>query len=170
MKVPFVVSSSQPLWCHLLLTQTQDPQAAGHRSADGERLAHSDPQKNPQVPPHICERAFHWLWFTSISPDVVQKKGLDRGINVLLLWCFGCLFFLQGKKVPKPAFLGKQIQELGIGTFRNIATVRQTATLYDALSIFVERRVSALPVVDDQGTRAATKGLFSSSINPLGHL
>ncbi|XP_030265959.1 5'-AMP-activated protein kinase subunit gamma-1 isoform X1 [Sparus aurata] len=56
-----------------------------------------------------------------------------------------------GKKVPKPAFLGKQIQELGIGTFRNIATIRQTATLYDALSIFVERRVSALPVVDDQG-------------------
>ncbi|XP_049919251.1 5'-AMP-activated protein kinase subunit gamma-1 isoform X1 [Epinephelus moara] len=56
-----------------------------------------------------------------------------------------------GKKVPKPAFIGKQIQELGIGTFRNIATVQQTATLYDALSIFVERRVSALPVVDEQG-------------------
>ncbi|KAM6958245.1 5'-AMP-activated protein kinase subunit gamma-1 isoform 1-T1 [Tautogolabrus adspersus] len=56
-----------------------------------------------------------------------------------------------GKKVPKPAFVGKQIQELGIGTFRNIATVQQTATLYDALSIFVERRVSALPVVDEQG-------------------
>ncbi|XP_059184189.1 5'-AMP-activated protein kinase subunit gamma-1 isoform X2 [Centropristis striata] len=56
-----------------------------------------------------------------------------------------------GKKVPKPAFTGKQIQELGIGTFRNIATVQQTATLYDALSIFVERRVSALPVVDEQG-------------------
>lgn len=59
--------------------------------------------------------------------------------------------FLQGKKVPKPAFIGKQIQELGIGTFRNIATVQQTASLHDALSIFVERRVSALPVVDEQG-------------------
>ncbi|XP_074520638.1 5'-AMP-activated protein kinase subunit gamma-1 isoform X4 [Halichoeres trimaculatus] len=56
-----------------------------------------------------------------------------------------------GKKVPRPAFVGKQIQELGIGTFRNIATVQQTATLYDALSIFVDRRVSALPVVDEQG-------------------
>ncbi|XP_068575804.1 5'-AMP-activated protein kinase subunit gamma-1 isoform X2 [Cebidichthys violaceus] len=55
------------------------------------------------------------------------------------------------KKVPKPAFMGRQIQELGIGTFRNIATVQQTATLYDALAIFVERRVSALPVVDEQG-------------------
>ncbi|XP_035854687.1 5'-AMP-activated protein kinase subunit gamma-1 isoform X5 [Sander lucioperca] len=55
------------------------------------------------------------------------------------------------KKVPKPAFIGRQIQELEIGTFRNIATVQQTASLYDALSIFVERRVSALPVVDEQG-------------------
>lgn len=57
----------------------------------------------------------------------------------------------QGKKVPRPAFIGRPIQELGIGTFRNVATVQQTATLYDALSIFVERRVSALPVVDEQG-------------------
>ncbi|XP_075950593.1 5'-AMP-activated protein kinase subunit gamma-1 [Anarhichas minor] len=55
------------------------------------------------------------------------------------------------RKVPKPAFMGRQIQELGIGTFRNIATVQQTATLYDALAIFVKRRVSALPVVDEQG-------------------
>ncbi|XP_032362729.1 5'-AMP-activated protein kinase subunit gamma-1 isoform X9 [Etheostoma spectabile] len=55
------------------------------------------------------------------------------------------------KKVPKPPFIGRPIQELGIGTFRNIATVQQTASLYEALSIFVERRVSALPVVDEQG-------------------
>lgn len=66
-------------------------------------------------------------------------------INFLLL----CRF--QKTKVPAPAFIGRQIQELGIGTFRNIATVRQTATLYEALAIFVERRVSALPVVDEQG-------------------
>lgn len=66
-------------------------------------------------------------------------------INVLLLWCF------KGEKVPKPAFIRRPIQELGIGTFRDIATVQQTATLFDALSIFVDRRVSALPVVDEQG-------------------
>uniref|UniRef100_A0A3Q3VYL8 CBS domain-containing protein n=1 Tax=Mola mola TaxID=94237 RepID=A0A3Q3VYL8_MOLML len=61
------------------------------------------------------------------------------------------LKFLHIFKIPKPAFTGKPIQELGIGTFRNIATVQQTATLYEALSIFVERRVSALPVVDKEG-------------------
>uniref|UniRef100_A0A8C2X2U0 Protein kinase, AMP-activated, gamma 3a non-catalytic subunit n=1 Tax=Cyclopterus lumpus TaxID=8103 RepID=A0A8C2X2U0_CYCLU len=61
------------------------------------------------------------------------------------------LKFLHIFVIPKPAFMGRQIQELGIGTFRNIATVQQTATLYEALAIFVERRVSALPVVDEQG-------------------
>lgn len=58
--------------------------------------------------------------------------------------------YFQGKNLPKPALLKRPIQELGIGTFRNIATVHQTSSLYEALSIFVERRVSALPVVDGQ--------------------
>uniref|UniRef100_A0A8C6PMG2 Protein kinase, AMP-activated, gamma 3a non-catalytic subunit n=1 Tax=Nothobranchius furzeri TaxID=105023 RepID=A0A8C6PMG2_NOTFU len=62
--------------------------------------------------------------------------------------------------VSKPAFIQKQIQELGIGTFRNIATIQQTASLYDALSIFVERRVSALPVVDEQGKVVALYSRF----------
>uniref|UniRef100_A0A669CYF9 5'-AMP-activated protein kinase subunit gamma-1 n=1 Tax=Oreochromis niloticus TaxID=8128 RepID=A0A669CYF9_ORENI len=65
-----------------------------------------------------------------------------------------------GKKLPKPAFTKRPIQELGIGTFRNIATVQQTASLYDALSIFVERRVSALPVVDEQGKVVALYSRF----------
>ncbi|XP_026220150.1 5'-AMP-activated protein kinase subunit gamma-1 isoform X4 [Anabas testudineus] len=65
-----------------------------------------------------------------------------------------------GKTVPKPAFIQRPIQELGIGTFRNIATVQQTASLFDALSIFVERRVSALPVLDEQGKVVALYSRF----------
>lgn len=76
--------------------------------------------------------------------------------------------FVQGKQIPKPAFTRKQIQGLAIGTFTNIATVRQTATLYDALSIFVERRVSALPVVDEQGTRASFRICVISHSQILG--
>ncbi|XP_028322683.1 5'-AMP-activated protein kinase subunit gamma-1 isoform X2 [Gouania willdenowi] len=67
---------------------------------------------------------------------------------------------LFGNKLPKPSFVQRQIQELGIGTFKNIATVPQTASLYDALSIFVERRVSALPVVDEQGRVVALYSRF----------
>ncbi|XP_077472918.1 5'-AMP-activated protein kinase subunit gamma-1 isoform X3 [Stigmatopora argus] len=65
-----------------------------------------------------------------------------------------------GATVPKPTFARRPILETGIGTFRDVATVRQTATLYDALDIFVDRRVSALPVVDEKGKVVALYSRF----------
>ncbi|XP_026563738.1 5'-AMP-activated protein kinase subunit gamma-3 [Pseudonaja textilis] len=63
-----------------------------------------------------------------------------------------------GAMLPKPRFLQKTIQELGIGTFRDIAVVLDSAPVYTALEIFVDRRVSALPVVNEKGT---VVGLYS---------
>ncbi|XP_040460082.1 5'-AMP-activated protein kinase subunit gamma-3 isoform X1 [Falco naumanni] len=57
-----------------------------------------------------------------------------------------------GSTIPKPRFLKKTVQELCIGTFRNVAVVPETAPIYTALEIFVDRRVSALPVINDAGT------------------
>nr|XP_005498644.1 5'-AMP-activated protein kinase subunit gamma-3 isoform X2 [Columba livia] len=57
-----------------------------------------------------------------------------------------------GSTIPKPRFLKKTVQELCIGTFRDVAVVLETAPVYTALEIFVDRRVSALPVVNDAGT------------------
>uniref|UniRef100_A0A673X0E0 5'-AMP-activated protein kinase subunit gamma-1 n=1 Tax=Salmo trutta TaxID=8032 RepID=A0A673X0E0_SALTR len=54
-------------------------------------------------------------------------------------------------EMAKPAFLGQTLEELGIGTFHKIAVVRSDTPLYTALGIFVDQRVSALPVVDDNG-------------------
>lgn len=54
-------------------------------------------------------------------------------------------------EMPIPAFLDKTLEDLNIGTFQNIAVVRADTPLYTALGIFVEQRVSALPVVDDKG-------------------
>ncbi|XP_008303314.1 5'-AMP-activated protein kinase subunit gamma-1-like [Stegastes partitus] len=56
-----------------------------------------------------------------------------------------------GSMIPKPRFLQKRISEVPIGTFKEIATVQESASVYDALTIFVERRVSALPVVNEEG-------------------
>ncbi|KAJ0023758.1 hypothetical protein NQD34_003657 [Periophthalmus magnuspinnatus] len=56
-------------------------------------------------------------------------------------------------EMPKPSFLAKTLEELNIGTFHKIAVVRSDTPLYTALGIFVEQRVSALPVVDEKGTR-----------------
>ncbi|XP_036400963.1 5'-AMP-activated protein kinase subunit gamma-1-like isoform X2 [Megalops cyprinoides] len=65
-----------------------------------------------------------------------------------------------GSNIPKPRFLQKKIGEVAIGTFQKIAMVQETATVYDALSIFVARRVSALPVVNEQGKVVALYSRF----------
>ncbi|XP_067864607.1 5'-AMP-activated protein kinase subunit gamma-2-like isoform X2 [Heptranchias perlo] len=54
-------------------------------------------------------------------------------------------------EMPKPAFMKKTLEELGIGTYLNIAFIHPNTPIIKALSIFVERRVSALPVVDESG-------------------
>ncbi|XP_039410787.1 5'-AMP-activated protein kinase subunit gamma-3 isoform X1 [Corvus cornix cornix] len=63
-----------------------------------------------------------------------------------------------GSTIPKPHFLKKTVQELCIGTFRDLAVVPETAPIYTALEIFVDRRVSALPVINDAGQ---VVGLYS---------
>lgn len=65
--------------------------------------------------------------------------------------------------IPKPRFLQKRIGEVAIGTFRQIATVQESASVHDALMIFVERRVSALPVVNEEGT--TTHSITISVVN-----
>ncbi|XP_029810241.1 5'-AMP-activated protein kinase subunit gamma-2 [Suricata suricatta] len=53
--------------------------------------------------------------------------------------------------MPKPAFMKQNLEALGIGTYHNIAFIHPDTPIIKALSIFVERRVSALPVVDESG-------------------
>uniref|UniRef100_A0A5F9DNE4 Protein kinase AMP-activated non-catalytic subunit gamma 2 n=1 Tax=Oryctolagus cuniculus TaxID=9986 RepID=A0A5F9DNE4_RABIT len=53
--------------------------------------------------------------------------------------------------MPKPAFMKQNLDELGIGTYHNIAFIYPDTPIIKALNIFVERRISALPVVDESG-------------------
>uniref|UniRef100_A0A671YWC6 Protein kinase AMP-activated non-catalytic subunit gamma 2 n=1 Tax=Sparus aurata TaxID=8175 RepID=A0A671YWC6_SPAAU len=54
-------------------------------------------------------------------------------------------------EMPKPAFMKQTLGELGIGTYHDIAFIHPDTPIIKALNIFVERRVSALPVVDESG-------------------
>uniref|UniRef100_A0A3P8SA43 Protein kinase AMP-activated non-catalytic subunit gamma 2 n=1 Tax=Amphiprion percula TaxID=161767 RepID=A0A3P8SA43_AMPPE len=54
-------------------------------------------------------------------------------------------------EMPKPAFMKQTLGELGIGSYHDIAFIHPDTPIIKALNIFVERRVSALPVVDDSG-------------------
>ncbi|XP_011310528.1 5'-AMP-activated protein kinase subunit gamma-2 isoform X2 [Fopius arisanus] len=59
--------------------------------------------------------------------------------------------FLYIHELPKPSFTNKTLRELRIGTFENIETATEETSIILALKKFVERRVSALPVVDSEG-------------------
>ncbi|XP_033848597.1 5'-AMP-activated protein kinase subunit gamma-2 isoform X2 [Acipenser ruthenus] len=54
-------------------------------------------------------------------------------------------------EMPKPAFMKQNLEELGIGTYHNIAYIHPDTPIIKALNIFADRRVSALPVVDESG-------------------
>ena len=53
--------------------------------------------------------------------------------------------------LPKPSYMHKPLSELRIGTYDNVETARPHTPIIEALHKFVERRVSALPIVDDEG-------------------
>ncbi|XP_078535329.1 5'-AMP-activated protein kinase subunit gamma-3 [Lissotriton helveticus] len=65
---------------------------------------------------------------------------------------------LFGAIIPKPRFFQQTIEQLGIGTFRDLAVIHETAPVFAALEIFVDRRVSALPVLNEVGK---VVGLYS---------
>ncbi|VDM57466.1 unnamed protein product [Angiostrongylus costaricensis] len=53
--------------------------------------------------------------------------------------------------LPRPPFMDSSPKELGIGSWGDIVTVHVDTPLYDALEIFLRNRVSALPLVDENG-------------------
>ncbi|XP_032457177.1 uncharacterized protein LOC100678622 isoform X7 [Nasonia vitripennis] len=59
--------------------------------------------------------------------------------------------FLYIHELPTPTFSNKTLEELRIGTFENIETATEDTSIILALKKFVERRVSALPIVDNDG-------------------
>ncbi|XP_017056914.1 uncharacterized protein LOC108098502 isoform X3 [Drosophila ficusphila] len=59
--------------------------------------------------------------------------------------------FLYINELPKPAYMQRSLRELKIGTYNNIETADETTSIITALKKFVERRVSALPLVDSEG-------------------
>lgn len=62
-----------------------------------------------------------------------------------------CFIYLQINELPKPAYMQKSLRDLKIGTYDNIETADETTSIITALKKFVERRVSALPLVDAEG-------------------
>jgi len=59
--------------------------------------------------------------------------------------------FLYVHDLPKPTYFHQAIYELGIGTYEDIYTASYDTPIIEALNKFVTKRVSALPIVDEEG-------------------
>ncbi|KAK6101166.1 CBS domain family protein [Brugia pahangi] len=51
--------------------------------------------------------------------------------------------------LPCPSFMEKTPRELGIGTWNAVSTITENTSLIDIMDIFLSKRVSALPVLDE---------------------
>ena len=58
---------------------------------------------------------------------------------------------MQIGELPKPSVLQCTIGELELGTYDQIETATPETRIIDALDKFVNRRISALPIVDQDG-------------------
>lgn len=74
---------------------------------------------------------------------------------------------MQIHELPKPSFTNKTLRELRIGTFENIETATEETSIILALKKFVERRVSALPIVDTDGKLVNIYSKFDVIVSPV---
>jgi len=60
-------------------------------------------------------------------------------------------FFLYCYYLPMPSYMNFSLEEVDVGTYSNIELIELDAKVIDAMRKLVDRRVSALPVVDENG-------------------
>uniref|UniRef100_A0A667Z878 Protein kinase AMP-activated non-catalytic subunit gamma 2 n=1 Tax=Myripristis murdjan TaxID=586833 RepID=A0A667Z878_9TELE len=104
---------------------------------------------------HCCVCSLFDAVYTLIKNKIHRLPVIDpvTGNALYILTHKRILKFLQlfVCEMPKPAFMKQTLGELGIGTYHDIAFIHPDTPIIKALNIFVERRVSALPVVDETG-------------------
>lgn len=65
--------------------------------------------------------------------------------------------------------MNKTLNELKIGTYDNIETAAEDTSIILALKKFVERRVSALPIIDPEGHLVDIYAKFDVIVSISGH-
>ncbi|ESN97886.1 hypothetical protein HELRODRAFT_187315 [Helobdella robusta] len=114
-----------------------------------------DNQNKPLITIHpeaSLYEAIHFLYQHKIHrlPVVDYQSG-----NILYILTHKRILrflYLYVYDLPQPNFMEKSIGELGVGTYKDIITVTHETTLITAITLFVDHRISALPVVDSSGS------------------
>ncbi|KAI6220096.1 5'-AMP-activated protein kinase subunit gamma-2 [Aphelenchoides fujianensis] len=91
----------------------------------------------------LCEHKIHRLpVLENDTGNILYILTHKRIIRFLVLYM---------ADLPTPEFMKKTPRELGIGSWENICSISKDTPLIEALTIFLEKRVSALPLLDEEG-------------------
>lgn len=88
---------------------------------------------------------FLFLYVSSQKNPIVHIRNFEKKNLKINRFSFKI------NELPKPSCMQKTLRELRIGTYENIETANEETSIITALHKFVERRVSALPLVDCDG-------------------
>src|SRR3990167_1137901 len=85
---------------------------------------------------------------------------------------FSYLFFshVQIHGDEKESLLTKKISELKIGTYNNVVTILKDTPLIVALNLLMERKISAVPLVDETGVVDAIFSKSDAAVSALSHV
>ena len=72
--------------------------------------------------------------------------------------------------MPKPSYFHQAIYDLGIGTYEDICTTTYETPIIEALNEFVGKRVSAIPIVDEEGKLVDIYAKFDVIVSEISEI
>lgn len=98
----------------------------------------------------IASRNFHAFWSVYVMYVHLYPHNFETLYNNSINSTAVYLNF-QINELPKPKYLQQKLSDLRIGTLNDIETATEETSIIEALKKFVNRRVSALPLIDTDG-------------------
>ncbi|VDP98749.1 unnamed protein product [Trichobilharzia regenti] len=84
--------------------------------------------------------------------DMIQGNALHILTHKRILKFLTIFFSIQRHHLPTAKFMYKSLRELKLGTYLpNVHSITKTTTIIEALRIFLKKKVSCLPIVDENG-------------------
>jgi len=92
--------------------------------------------------------AIQMLYKNRVHRLPVVDKSTGNALYILTHKRILRFLFLYIYNLPEPKFMHQTLEELKLGTYNDIATATPQTPLIEAINLFVNKRISALPIVD----------------------
>jgi 5'-AMP-activated protein kinase regulatory gamma subunit len=78
--------------------------------------------------------------------DIDDETGRETVVSVITQ--YRILKFIAVNNEHNTVLLKKSVRDIGLGTYKNLATAHMTSTVLEVVHLMVERNISCIPIVD----------------------